>query len=418
MNLVFNEYIQFLKSKGIDLGLKEGYYWQNKLIIKAYDKQGNIHKIARLHIDNNLNITAKKYKHEEFQIESWQETVERNNTRLEQLENEALKVINNVSTKYKDHNIICTISGGKDSSIVEHLLQKNNVKHKLIFNNTSNETHVTYKYIKQNYPNITILSPPIGFYNLIKETGTVPSRFNRFCCSVLKEGVTINQLDADEKILFVMGMRKDESKTRSVYGYEWRNINWKSNLWIGCLPILNFTEEDIWLYILKNNIKINDLYRYGFARVGCTYCPYRSNLELLLTEYFLPKYHERWQQVLENDFIEHGKATVLNCSLQQYLNGAWRGGKVADKPTQEVIEEFAQYKGIKNLEVAKKYFNKQCKCCGDNIKKDEIALSMKYFGRQIDEFYCFKCLSKELNMSKKELKGKCKEFKQQGCSLF
>ena len=53
LNLVFNEYITFLKDKGLDntkYNLKEGYYWQDRQIIKAYDKQGNTHKILRLKI--------------------------------------------------------------------------------------------------------------------------------------------------------------------------------------------------------------------------------------------------------------------------------------------------------------------------------------------------------------------------------
>ena len=40
MNLIFNEYINFLIDKGLDnqkYNLKEGYYWLDNQIIKAYD---------------------------------------------------------------------------------------------------------------------------------------------------------------------------------------------------------------------------------------------------------------------------------------------------------------------------------------------------------------------------------------------
>ena len=50
----------------------------DRQIIKAYDKQGNIHKILRVYTDDNLNISFKQYEKEEFKIESWNETIERN----------------------------------------------------------------------------------------------------------------------------------------------------------------------------------------------------------------------------------------------------------------------------------------------------------------------------------------------------
>lgn len=42
----------FLNKKGLnkqtDIELQEGYYWYDRSIIKAYDKEGNIHKIVRI----------------------------------------------------------------------------------------------------------------------------------------------------------------------------------------------------------------------------------------------------------------------------------------------------------------------------------------------------------------------------------
>ena len=64
MNLVFNEYIKFLNDKGLKdqtgIELKEGYYWYDKSIIKAYDTNGNIHKVVRLKVNNDLSISFKR----------------------------------------------------------------------------------------------------------------------------------------------------------------------------------------------------------------------------------------------------------------------------------------------------------------------------------------------------------------------
>lgn len=89
MNPIYNEYIQFLNSYSVNIpDLKEGYFWLDNSIIKAYDTNGNLHKIYRIKIDNNLNITCSTYQNKEFSIESWQDTINRNKNRLDERERE------------------------------------------------------------------------------------------------------------------------------------------------------------------------------------------------------------------------------------------------------------------------------------------------------------------------------------------
>ena len=79
---IFKEYIQFLKDSGVDIPIQEGYYWLDRQIIKGYDVEGNLHKIYRIKIDDNLNITYTKYKNKKTQFESWQNTIQRKLKRL------------------------------------------------------------------------------------------------------------------------------------------------------------------------------------------------------------------------------------------------------------------------------------------------------------------------------------------------
>lgn len=74
-----------------------------------------------------------------------------------------------------------------------------------------------------------------------KRLNFIPTRFARACCSIFKEGAMIDYLNKDDKYLFFMGMRNQESAKRSDYGDEWNAI----------LPIRTWNELDIWLYILK-----------------------------------------------------------------------------------------------------------------------------------------------------------------------
>jgi hypothetical protein len=82
LNLIYNEYLQFLKDNGVDTdkyNLCEGYYWLDNTIIKAYDSNGKLHKILRVHTDDDLNVITTEYaKKKAFpKFESWQETLER-----------------------------------------------------------------------------------------------------------------------------------------------------------------------------------------------------------------------------------------------------------------------------------------------------------------------------------------------------
>jgi predicted RNA-binding Zn-ribbon protein involved in translation (DUF1610 family) len=91
---------------------------------------------------------------------------------------------------------------------------------------------------------------------------------------------------------------------------------------------------------------------------------------------------------------------------------------IREIPTEEVVKEFGEHKGI-NIEIAEKYFNHTCKECGKKVyKKDDIAMNMKLLGRNIEEFHCKKHLMKLLDIDKNQWDKYIEEFKQQGCSLF
>jgi 3'-phosphoadenosine 5'-phosphosulfate sulfotransferase (PAPS reductase)/FAD synthetase len=247
---VFSKYITFLKKNGLELDLKEGYYWYDNLIIKAYDKQGNIHKIVRIYIDDDLNITFKYYKLNDVEFESWQETVNRNNQRLKELELLSINLIESSINGYKEYTPIIFGSGGKDSEVMTHLVRKVAPNTLMLFNNTSLDCADTYKYIKTK-DNLVIVNPKEGFYQWRERLNFIPTRLSRACCTIFKEGVTMNYLDKNQKYLIFLGMRNDESNKRASYQDEWKNEKWGNREWQGVLPIRHWSEEDIWLYILK-----------------------------------------------------------------------------------------------------------------------------------------------------------------------
>ncbi|MGL5647762.1 MAG: phosphoadenosine phosphosulfate reductase family protein [Clostridium sp.] len=416
MNLVYKEYIGFLKDKGLNIDLKEGYYWLDRQIIKAYDKQGDIHKVVRIYTDDNLEVTFKYYPLKDFEIEPWKDTVERNKNRLLQIEKESLDLIKASLEKYKGREIACLTSGGKDSSVTSYLIKHVYPEAQMIFNNTTLDCADTYLHIKKEN-NLTIINPKEGFYQWRERNNFVINRTSRSCCQIFKENSMVDYLPKESKYVFFMGMRNEESNTRSSYGDEWKNLKWGTREWNGVLPIRKWSEVDVWLYILFRGIPLNLKYKRGYSRVGCAVaCPFYTKSTWILDRYWYPKMYERWHKILEKDFIDNKKAPILNCTLKEYhLN--WNGTGVRDEATEEVIQEFATMYGL-NIELARKYFNKRCTCCGKKLKKNDVALSLKYYGRHIQEFKCMKCISVDFGVKQKDLKERIKQFKSGGCDLF
>ena len=429
MNPIFREYCEFLKDK-VNLELEEGYYWLDNSIIKTFDKEGNIHKLYRIVInDEDLSMAYKVpkgySKREDIDIASWNDVVEMNKESIRQKEKESLELITKVLSDYKDYSPQILTSGGKDSSVTMHLVRKvqNNVH--AIFNNTSLDCADTYLHIKREVDNVQIINPKEGFYQWRERLQFVPTRFSRACCTIFKEGAMIDVIPHDEKYLFFLGMRNEESSTRSDYCDMWRNNKWGDN-WQGCLPIRKWTELDIWLYIMMENISFNPKYRKGYSRAGCAICcPFSAKSTWVLDKYWYPTMRKRWEDILREDFINNSKWLVLNCTLDEYINQAWNGGVFREEPTEEVIKEYAEYSNL-DENVARQYFNKYCVngCKTQSGKpkkikaKDVIGMNMKLHGRNINKFYCKKCLMKLYDMDKEKWNSEVERFKQQGCDLF
>jgi phosphoadenosine phosphosulfate reductase len=284
-----------------------------------------------------------------------------------------------------------------------------------------NLTDERYDLLKAN-KNITIISPDIGFYNWVVKENNIPSRINRTCCSIFKEGKTVEWLKKNgyhnTNILLFLGMRNEESNNRSSYGDEWKNDKWEKD-WNGILPIRKWSELDVWLYTLHNNITINPKYKKGYSRVGCAVaCPFYTKSTWALDKYWYSSMYDRWQRILKDDFIRNAKWTRMNCTVGEYLK-EWNGGAIRDKPNESVLLEFSKYQGIEK-EIAEKYFDNYCEKCGKRILgRDLISANMKLNGRKSNIFFCKKHLKIHHNIkSEKEWKQLMLDFKNSGCNLF
>lgn len=319
----------------------------------------------------------------------------------------------------RDLNLLSLQVGGKDSSVTLYLTRKVFPDAKGVFNNTSLDCADTYKHIG-TWDNILTINPDEGFYQWRKRNNFVGNRMARACCDIFKEGAMVDKYDNDKKTLFFMGMRNDESNTRSSYTDEWHNSKWNDN-WMGILPIREWTELDIWLYILWRDIPVNPKYKKGYARVGCAIaCPYYTKSTWVLDEYWYPNMRRRWMNIIENDFIKNNKWLIMNCTLKEYCT-CWNGGAYRTEPTIETIQEFADYHNI-SFDVAETFFGHTCcKCNSKKPKKikdkDTLSMNMKFIGRE-GKYLCKKHLKEYLDIDDTKWNEYIEGFRSQGCKLF
>lgn len=214
---------------------------------------------------------------------------------------ERLKLLESDALRNHPNGFVVTDSGGKDSTVIKHLALLSGVKFQITHNLTTidhPETMYFLKREKQRFQELgidfTILKPENSFWKEI-ETRGVPTRTQRWCCAVFKEG-------KDEDRFVILGVRNSESNKRKKrrafeFGeYKKDLVRISENtaashemIWrcakdglVKINPIIDWDDNDVWEFIRKYDLPYNSLYDKGYKRVGCVGCPmsYRQKQEL------------------------------------------------------------------------------------------------------------------------------------------
>ncbi|HNW71243.1 MAG TPA: sulfate adenylyltransferase subunit CysD [Bacteroidales bacterium] len=213
------------------------------------------------------------------------------------LESESIYVIREVAAQFE--NPVLLFSGGKDSIVMYHLARKAfwpaNLPFALLHIDTGHNFPETIEFrdnlVKRTGARLMVayVQETIDSGKAVEETGYYASR------NVTQ---TITLLDAIEKYkidVALGGARRDEEKSRAKerffshrdeYG-QWDPKNQRPELWnlfngrkkpgehFRVFPLSNWTEMDIWQYILQENIEMPSLYfshnRDCFIRDGVIY---------------------------------------------------------------------------------------------------------------------------------------------------
>ncbi|MDA9908461.1 sulfate adenylyltransferase subunit CysD [Schleiferiaceae bacterium] len=203
-------------------------------------------------------------------------------THLQELEAEAIYVIREVYAQFDNPAIL--FSGGKDSIVVAHLARKAFFPAKIPFPfvhiDTGHNFPETMAFRNQLIKDLGVqlvvgsVQESIDEGAVVEETGINASR-NALQTTTLLDTIERNNFDA-----CMGGARRDEEKARAKERFfshrddfgQWDPKNQRPELWnlfngkkrmgenFRVFPISNWTEMDVWQYILQENIAIPELY--------------------------------------------------------------------------------------------------------------------------------------------------------------
>lgn len=201
---------------------------------------------------------------------------------LQELEAEAIYIIREVAAQFDRPAIL--FSGGKDSIVVTHLARKAffpaRIPMPLIHIDTGHNFPETMEFRDKLVAELGVqlivgsVQAAIDKGRAVEESGINASR-NELQIVTLLDAIESNKIDAA-----IGGARRDEEKARAKERFfshrdefgQWDPKNQRPELWnifngrkrmgehFRVFPISNWTEMDVWAYILQENLAIPSLY--------------------------------------------------------------------------------------------------------------------------------------------------------------
>lgn len=314
------------------------YYYCGNII--AETRKGNIYEDPTV-------VIRDEFKGLELKEININHIVKANEKPLAVIENEAMDFIKQKFEEYQKKSkiagFVVAFSGGKDSQVTLDLVSRviPHEKFTPVFTNTGMELPCTLdlmitteQYYKEKYPGFKLeqAQSDKSALEMWKSYGP-PSRMNRWCCSVLKTALfgrkmkELLQVSSQPRLVVFEGVRNDESAKRAAYNRVGEGVK-HVNL-INCRPILKWNATETYLYMYKNNIKINPAYTLGLTRVGCGVCPFASDWSEFVIRKRYPQIASDYIGVVEE--MAKNIGITSKRKIDEYISsGNWKknaGGK-------------------------------------------------------------------------------------------
>ena len=290
-----------------------------------------------------------------------------NLTHLKELESEAIFILREVAAQFEKP--IMLFSGGKDSIIMFYLARKafhpGKIPFPLMHVDTGHNFPETIRFrdnlIEKTGENLIVkyVQDSIDRGTAVEETGKNPSR-NGLQTITLLEGLEEGKYDCA-----IGGARRDEEKARAKERFfshrdefgQWDPKNQRPELWnlfngkkkIGehfrVFPISNWTEMDVWQYILNEKIDLPSLY-FSHQREVVN----RNGILLGKCDYITLKDGEKWEKKTIRcrtigDMTWTGVTVSKAANLEEIIEEVAstriteRGGRADDKRSEAAMED-------------------------------------------------------------------------------
>ena len=191
-------------------------------------------------------------------------------------------------------DIAVGFSGGKDSLVIYDLCKRSGIKFIAFFSH-SFESSATLKFIRDNYPDVIWRREVKDgwFANIWKNHNSIlPTTEIAYCCEDYKHNpkttypctiVGVRKAESNKRAgrrVFETKNKTIEKKNRALFReYFSENCTGSGAPSILQLkPIVDWSDEEVWGYIKRYNLKINPEYK-EHQRIGCVLCPKANLLE-------------------------------------------------------------------------------------------------------------------------------------------
>lgn len=201
---------------------------------------------------------------------------------LDELEAEAIYIIREVWAQFQ--NPVILFSGGKDSIVVTHLARKafypSKIPFALMHVDTGHNFPETMAFRDQLVKDLGVKLIVGSVQESINKGRVAEERGKHASRNALQTTTLLDTIEAHKIDCAIGGGRRDEEKARAKERFfshrddfgQWDPKNQRAELWyllngkhfegehFRAFPISNWTEMDIWNYILRENIAIPSLY--------------------------------------------------------------------------------------------------------------------------------------------------------------